>query len=644
MAKRKPAPKATYVYVRDENTPTRTPKKGETPTKYRKTGGIKKEKTSPEKSRPLKNTVRVERPKAINRETGLFIDSPDNREVTNREEIVSRLAGEQLKDVAAEKFRKDQEKDFRDLPAGRRIQLDKFVSEVPITKPEPPARKENLQPVNLEATVPARGTGGSRPLKQKTGRKITGKGTPNVPVGKTKYDKSGKKIGEEPKKPMVEQEGGLKLDTRSRRQMRPTGRDRFRGITEEEALRQGPARPDRGDEIGGAVVVGKGLGAPDAISGRRTGGKTDDTGVYRPTMRTTPTDTRELRSDESIVETKSRAKNRLPGGLKTTEYRPMDTAGRNTSRDRKRRRAQKKMEKRLAKGGATSKRVLESASQAESYAAEVVAGKAKVKTEDVKNRDAGAFVYSDEAMAQDLARNAFKGSEHSASEIMDYVKSTGSSMHSFHTHVTNAIKATKKKYDVPVGPPNDQRTRSAGKITRWKIDKNTGEYKAISSYRGFQRKKSRNEEGRNVKGWIELKAPTTKGTISHVQYLDTQIQKWKENRAIQAADTREINRNRRKDRATAGLVDAASQTAATPKIDDIKIPKGRSGRYVLQKPVTKPEPVEKKESPLSTGELTPSFTPKPKKEAAKPKRIAGLVTPEKPTFTEVKRPRRGLNP
>jgi hypothetical protein len=642
MAKRKPAPKATYVYVRDENTPTRTPKKGETPTKYRKTGGIKKEKTSPEKSRPLKNTVRVERPRAINRETGLFIDSPDNKEVTNREEIVSRLAGEQLKDVAAEKFRKDQEKDFGDLPAGRVVQLNKFISEMPGSGEVKPKRKENLNPIgDLEATVPARGTGGSRPLKQKPGRRIAGKGTPNVPVGKLKFDKTTRKVvGEEPKKPMVEQEGGLKLDTRSRRQMRPTGRDRFRGITEEEALRQGPARPDRGDEVGGAVVVGKGLGAPDAISGRRTGGKTDDTGAYRPKIKATSTDTRELRSAESIAETSSRAKNRIAGGLKTTEYRPMDVAGRNTSRDRNRRRAQK----RLSKGKATSRRVLESASQAEAYAAEKVAKKAKTNVENVQNRDAGAFVYSDEAMAQDLARGAFKGHEHSASEIMEYVKSTGSSMHSFHTHVTNSIKATKKKYDIQVGPPTDPRTRSAGKITRWKLNKNTGDYEAISSYRGFQRKKSRNEEGRNVKGWIELKAPSTKGTISHVQYLSTQIQKWKENKAIQNADTREINRNRRQDRATSSLVDAASQTAATPKIGDIKIPKGRSGRYVLQKPLTKPEAVEKKESPLSTGELTPSFTPKPKKEAAKPKSVAGLVTPEKPTFTEVKRPRRGLNP
>ena len=624
MAKRKKAPAATYTYVPDPKSPSKTPKTGKTPARYKRTGGIKKVKTSAEKGRPLKNTVSPTRP---------------------RELIATELSGEEARDLGRESFAKSQAADFKDLSAARQTQLLDQIQALPaggenVEGPTPRPSRMNVTP-------------GTRPIL--AGRQMRGGVAPR-----------GRAMG-----PLIPVSGNVLPSTTP---ASGTGAS------------SAPAKPDA-DTSGGAMVVGKGAGAPDAISARRTGGKTvrsrkkvvkrvpdalaesvvvnkkvrvpnpggtsgeievatvrqptkkveevQTTSTYIPTASATNPDVREMRSEQDIKKSSRRARRRLPGGLRTTEYRPMDVAGRNTSGERKRKRAQAKLDRRIAKGKVKLRKgVVMGAAEAEAAAAENVAAKANISVSDLPNRNAAPFAYSDESMAQELARTHFKGSKkrgegHTASEIMDYVKSTGSTMTAFHSHVMNAVKATKKKYDIKVGPPGDERTRSAGKITRWKVDpKSKTGFTEVSSYRGWQRKKSRNEQGANVKGWVKFDAPPTKGTISHLDYLHYQIQKWKENRALEAQDTREINRQRRQDRATAGLVDAMSGAAPTTGGKGpgrtmrnaggksiTRPPKGRSGRYMRGK--KNPE----------TGSVTG----------------ATLITPEKPTFTEVTPNKKRLN-
>lgn len=356
-----------------------------------------------------------------------------------------------------------------------------------------------------------------------------------------------------------------------------------------------PAKPDRGDETAGLVEVkkkaGRGrqfgsIGAPDAITA--AGGN--------PEMR-------EARSEGSIKETKGLAKSRVQGGLRTTQYTPNTIAERSTARENRNKRLQIKMRKRAEKGKTKLPgQVLSSAAAAESMATETAAAKAKVETSAVSGRDAGKFVYSHEALAQDLARTHFPA--HSASDIMDYAKSTGSDMVAFHTHVRQSAKAHEM---IDVGPEGDKRKRSAGKITRWTKDPSTGEYKATSGYEGWHTVKKRGGEGgmENVKAWKKFEAP--KGGLSHIEYLNAQIEKFKQNRSIQEKSDRDLNRTRRRHRATAALVDAMAPGTGVPekKPTKTRIPKGTSGQYVSQKPGE--EPVIQK--------------------------------PKKPGFTEVKSPR-----
>ena len=79
---------------------------------------------------------------------------------------------------------------------------------------------------------------------------------------------------------------------------------------------------------------------------------------------------------------------------------------------------------------------------------------------------------------------------------------------------------------IDVGPEGDKRKRSAGKITRWTKDPTTGDYKATSGYEGWHTVKMRGgETGKeNVKAWKKFEAP--KGGLSHVEYLNAQIEKF----------------------------------------------------------------------------------------------------------------------
>lgn len=318
-----------------------------------------------------------------------------------------------------------------------------------------------------------------------------------------------------------------------------------------------PAKPDRGAEFGGAMVVGKGAGAPDAVTAEGS-----------PSVR-------EMRSKGNIKETSRKARRRLPGGLKTTEYRPMDISGRSTSGDRKRKRAEKKLAKRVASGKVKlPSKIGESAVAAQNLARETAQAKSPKATVSVP--ELGEYTYSHEAMAQELSRVHFPG--HSATDVMDYVKSTGSDMPSFHKHVTEAHRAATKK--VKVGAPGSGKKRSAGKITRWNLDEKTGEYKETSGYEGWHQVKTRGPKGENIKEWKKFEAP--KGSLSHLEYLSAQIHKHKERKAIEAQDTREIGRQRRQDRATSALTSAMGGGEAAPKVE--RPPLGTGGAYISTKP------------------------------------------------------------
>lgn len=347
-----------------------------------------------------------------------------------------------------------------------------------------------------------------------------------------------------------------------------------------------PAKPDRGAEVGGAMIVGKGAGAPDAVTASGSASM------------------REMRSAGSIRETRRKAKNRLQGGLKTTEYRPMDIAGRSTSGERKRKRAESKLAKRVAKGKIKlPSKIGASAIAAQNLAKETTQAKNPKATVEVPSLS--AYTYSHEAMAQELARVHFPG--HSATDIMDYVKHTGSDMPSFHRHVTEAHAASTKK--IKVGPPGSGKKRSAGKITRWSIDPKTGDYKESQSYEGWHQVKTRGPGGENIKEWKKFEAP--KGSLSHIEYLSTQIHKHKERKALEAQDTRELGRQRRQDRATAALASAMGGEGAAPKVE--RPPLGTGGAYISTRP--------------TEGGGT----------------VSERVPRKRPKFVEVKKPKKRLN-
>ena len=617
MAKRKPSPKATYVYVKDETAPAGSKKRGVT-------GGIKKEKTSPEKSSRTNVVTRRNTP----------------------EEITSSNAGIRLKAEGERRRKKADEADFGDLTAARRGELADQIKELPGGLPEPrPKKKMRVLPA-MEATVPGRGSGGSKPVRVTPGKEVTGTIKPGVPVGKK--DKKGKYI-EKPKA----YEGDL-ARTKPEKTFTPTGKDVAKPVSLSEALKGGPAAPDRGAEFGGAMAVSKGSGAPDAMSGTIRGSKVekktepltrgkvvteggkrvekqvpilDSEGrpkvrhVYSssPNIETTSTDVREMRSAENIAETHRRAKSRIQGGLKTTEFRPGDVATPSTSGDRKKRRAEKKLQRRIATGKVkTPERIGMGAVAAAVSATEVAAGKNKQPTPTVSGSDVSAYMYSDEALSQELSRTHFKG--HSASDIVDYVKSTGSSMPAFHKHVTEAHKAETKR--IKVGPPGDERERSAGKITRWSVSPKTGELESKSGYEGWQRVNVRDPQtGANVKSWKKFEAP--KGSLGHIEKLHSEISKHKERRAMEASDTRERNRTRRVDRATASIVASMSAVPTAAPKSETRPPKGKSGKVKVSRP--RPEGAQGPE--LSSGKFSER-----------------IENPSEGKFTEVKKPRkRNLN-
>lgn len=502
MAKRKPSPKATYVYVKDETAPAGSKKRGIT-------GGIKKEKTSPEKSSRTNVVSRRNTP----------------------EEIAASNEGKRAKAMGERRLKKSDEADFGDIPASRKEYFAAQIEDLPGRKAEPAPRKKGLKATRADvaagpAIVPSSGTGAG----------------------------------------------------------------------------SAPSKPDRGAEFGGAMTVSKGSGAPDAI-----------------TVKGTSPETRTMRSAENIKETRRKAGSRVQAGLKTTEYRPMDTAARPTGGDRKKRRAEKKLQRRVASGKVkTPERIGMGAVAAAVSATEVAAGKNKQPTPTVSGSDVSAYMYSDEALAQELSRTHFKG--HSASDISDYVKSTGSSMPAFHKHVTESHRAETKR--VKVGPPEDQRERSAGKVTRWSVSPKTGELESKSGYEGWQRVNVRDPKtGANVKSWKKFEAP--KGSVGHIEKLHGEISKHKERRAMESSDTRERNRSRGTAATTAAIIGAmgASATPAAPKAK--QPPKGKSGKVK----VTRPRPKGAEGPELATG----TFSER-------------IENPAEGKFTEVKKPRkRNLN-
>lgn len=522
------------------------------------TGGIKKEKTSSDTPIPRKDVVTRR---------------------NSREAISARQGGEEAKRVGGEAFRKRQEKEIGgELTQARRIRLADDLAAMP--KEERPKRKEGLKASRADlaagpARVPARGT-------------------------------------------------------------RPSS---------------APAKPDRGAEFGGAMTVGKGSGAPDAISGTILGSKVtkkevpltkgkvvtkggkrvatqtpilDSEGkqkvghVYSSSLdiKPTSTDTREMRSKESIAETSRRAKNRIPGGLKTTQFDPMGTAAVSTGPARKKKRTEKKLRRRAETGKVNLPRRYGMGAAAAAVSATEASVPKKAKTPTVSGSTVSAYMFSDESLAQELARTHFKG--HGASEIMDYVKHTGSDMASFHRHVTEAHKGATKT--IQVGSGDDVRERSAGKVTRWRVDPKTGEAKSARSYIGWQKVNARDDSGANIKKWKKFGAP--QGSISHIEYLHGQITKHKEMRAMEAADTRELNRSRKVADTTSSIVESMSGGKATPAT--VTPPQGKTGAYLSRKP--RPKDVAGPE--LESGAFSEKRVPQPR-----------------PRFTEIKKPKKKyLNP
>jgi hypothetical protein len=577
MAKRKKAPNATYTYVPSDK-PVSTPKTKKTTAEYRKTGGIKKVKTSADKPASRRNIVDPREGK-----------QSDFRSYKSAEEVRTENEGVRLKEAAEVRERKAADKELgakrlSDLPAYKK---DKFAS-----------RKAELEASISEVPLPS-----SRRGKPKKMRAI----------------------------PAAEAAGPATVP----------GRGTSAGTP--------PAKPDRGAEFGGAMVVGKGSGAPDAVTAEGS-----------PSVR-------EMRSKGSIKETSRKAKRRLPGGLKTTEYRPMDIAGRSTSGERKRKRAEAKLAKRVAKGKkgklTLPKRIGASAIAAQILAKETAQARSPKAT--VQTPEVSEYTYSDEAMAQQLARTHFR--EHSATEVMDYVKSTGSDMHSFHKHVTEAHRAATKK--VRVGAPGSGKARSAGKITRWSINPKTGEYESASSYEGWQQVNVRGPQGENTKAWKKFEAP--KGSLSHIEYLNAQIHKHKERKAIEAKDTRELNRQRREDRATASIAGALStplmsedefrRRSKSPKLSErptgtvrvakkrpknVEGPSRKDGVFVVDtteivgsKPVSVPKAAEGVEQP-PRGVGGAYTSTKPTKDGGT---TSERVARKRPTFVEVKKPKKRLS-
>jgi len=542
-SKRKPAPKPTYTYVKDEKAPVGSKRRGVT-------GGIKKEKTSSDNPIPRKDVV-------TRRNT--------------RETISARQGGEEAKRVVGEAFRKRQEKEIGgELTQARRIRLADDLAAMP--KEERPKRKEGLKASRADlaagpARVPARGT---RPSNE-------------------------------------------------------------------------PSKPDRGAEFGGAMTVGKGSGAPDALSGTVLGSKvtvkeepltvkkrkkdvplTDSSGkqmtrkIYTSAtdVKTTSTDTREMRSKESIAETNRRAKNRIPGTLRTKQFDPMGTTAQSTGPAKKKKRTEQKLRRRAETGKVNLPRRYGMGAVAAAVAATEASVPKKDKTPTVSGSTVSAYMFSDESLSQELARTHFKG--HGASEIMDYVKHTGSDMASFHRHVTDAHKGATKT--IKVGSGDDVRERSAGKVTRWRVDPTTGEAKSARTYVGWQKVNARDDSGANIKKWKQFGAP--QGSISHIEYLHGQITKHKEMRAMEAADTRDLNRSRKVADTTSSIVDSMSGGKATPAT--VTPPQGKTGAYMSRKP--RPKNVEGPE--LESGAFSEKRVPQ-----------------SRPRFTEVKKPKKKyLNP
>lgn len=584
-SKRKPAPKPTYTYVEDEKAPAGSKKRGVT-------GGIKKEKTSSDNPIPRKDVV-------TRRNT--------------REDIRARQGGEEAKRVVGEGFRKRQEKEIGgELTQARRIRIADDLAAMP--KGELPKRKEGLKASRADfaagpARVPARGTKPSTaPAKPDRGAEIGGAMTVGKGSGARDAISGTYRGGRTVEVEKTTKEKVYKGVTYS--DPEPVKREKFKKVAK--------AGPRKGKTVSGErIILPPRFGYPDkSVETAETSVKTEGH-AYQSDVKTTSTDTREMRSKESIAETNRRAKNRIPGGLKTTQFDPMGTSAKSTGPASKTKKTEKKLRRRAETGKINLPRRYGMGAAAAAVAATEASVPKKVKTPTVSGSTVSAYMFSDESLAQELARTHFKG--HGASEIMDYVKHTGSDMGSFHRHVTEAHKAETKK--IKVGSGDDVRERSAGKITRWRVDPKTGTEKSARGYEGWQKVNVRDASGANVKTWKKFSAP--QGSSSHIEYLHRQITKHKEMRAMEAADTRELNRSRKVADTTSAIVESMSGSEATPA--KVTPPQGKTGAYLSKKP--RPKDVAGPE--LESGAFSEKRVPQPR-----------------PRFTEVKGPRkrRNLNP
>ena len=166
-------------------------------------------------------------------------------------------------------------------------------------------------------------------------------------------------------------------------------------------------------------------------------------------------------------------------------------------------------------------------------------------------------------------------------------------------------------------------------MTRWSVSSKTGELEPSSGYEGWQRVKARDPQtGANIKSWKKFEAP--KGSVGHIEKIHGDITKHKERRAMEASDTRERNRTRRVDRATASIVESMSSGGKLPlgpfqqaPKSKSRPPKGKSGKVK----VTRPRPEGAQGPELSSG----AFSDR-------------VENPAEGKFTEVKKPRkRNLN-
>lgn len=513
--------------------------------------------------------------KQVNDQSGIEVLADGTKMGTGRTKPVSEV--EQVRrDFAATEQKKRDAEVGSDLSADRISELEGQVAS--LGKGEAPKRKKTRRVRMAAATGAAGGTAaGSRPAAAVTG------------------------------------EGGSDGVVKSRRK---------------KAAKKGAGRRVK------AAAQGS-IGAPDADTTLDTFG-----GMARAakgeSKKPLPGRRRVKRAARDIARDRDRAGSRGPAGRKTGTYSPATTAGPNTSVDRKNARRAKKMAKRAATKGKRGKanktklpkRIIVGAQKAARSARRTEAKQNKQPVKNTPKKDFREFIHTDEGAAHAVREfhPAFK--DHSAEDIMGYVKSTGGSMKAFYDHVVKTHNAETQQVDV--GPAGSGMKRSLGKITRWRevekpIVDESGKprlnsagapvtettYESSRSYAGHTKIHYRNEAGENVTDYRHFDGPDAKEyPMSHMDYLSKQIHNWKAKQGVETKEKRSATRARGVNAVTGAILGAMGAGKDAVQANEVSVPtgevkgltrppKGRSGRVQVT-------------TTSESGETETKVTPKPR--------------------------------